>query len=100
MLVESDGRSGEIQPLVDLLVASSISDEDIAALGEGGHDGWDGAGIVSVDDAGFGAEVSCDVGFDLDMDILSSVEVWWTAWADTVCAKGGDSGLLDLIVSG
>lgn len=99
MLVESDGGSGEVQALIDLLVASSISDEDISALGEGGHDGWDGAGVVGVDDTGFGAEVSCDVGFDLDMDILSSVEVWWAAWSHTVCAKSVDGGLLDLLVS-
>ena len=99
MLVEFDGRSGQVKSFIDLFVASSISDEDITSLGEGGHDGWDGAGIVGIYDACFGAEVCRNIRFDLDVYILSPVEVWRTAWPDTVCAESVDGRLLDLLVS-
>lgn len=54
---------------------------------------------MGIDDASLRAEMCCDIRLDLDMDVLSSVEVWGAAGTDTVCAQGGDGSLFDLLVA-
>ena len=74
MLIPVNGTPGNLDPFANSIIHRSVSDYDIAPLTKS----WDHTANrrkgLSVDNARWRAEMSCNIGFGFDMYILSAVE--------------------------
>lgn len=100
MLIPMNIASANLKALAYSIVASVVSDDDIAALCECRNHTNHHRKIMSVDDAGFRAEEGGYLGFYLHMYILRAVELWGAARSNTVLAQRPDGTLLDVFIDG
>ena len=69
VVVPPDGRSRDLDALLDGKVDAAIGDDDVAALAERGDHGRDATERLGVDDGGGDVEERRNVALEFQMDI-------------------------------
>lgn len=98
MLEPFDIASRGLKTFSNRVVGGFVRYNHIASLAESRNDAGYGREGLRVHNASFGPEKISYIGFGLDVDILSTVKLWRTTWANAISPQSLDSLLLDLFV--
>lgn len=69
VVIPSDGRPRDLQPLLNSKIGTSVGDYDIATLAEGRDDGGNGRECLGIDNSSLSTQEIRDVLLELDMNV-------------------------------